>query len=422
MQDDILVYVEQFISPYLFGYRKGHSSEQCLAIMLERWKEALDTKLVAGGILTDLSKAFDCLNHELLIAKLNAYGFGIDSCKFILDYLRNRKQQTKVGNTFSKWKCTKWGVPQGSILGPLLFNLFINDIFFFLDETFIANYADDNTFFATGKSVNELLNRIEYETSIVLDCFKINEMKSNENKCHLIIPNETNVSVNIGQECLKAEDSVTLLGIIIDSKLNFTRHIEKMLKKGNQKLHALARISKYVNRKQMKLIMETFIKSQFNYCPLLWMFHSRYLNNRINKLHERALRLVYKDDTLDFQELLDLHNDVTLHQKNLQRLAIEMYKVKHKIAPVLFQKLFKKKEISHHLSHQATWLLPRVNTVNFGTETIRYRGPVIWESLPDEVKQLPTLQSFKRQIKKLKKIDCTCRLCKTFIVNLGFEH
>ena len=422
MYDDILTYVESFLSPYIFGYRKNHSTEQCLTIMLERWKEALDSKFVAGGILTDLSKAFDCLNHELLIAKLEAYGFGIKACKFILDYLSNRRQRTKVGNTLSEWKITQWGVPQGSILGPLLFNLFINDIFFFLDKTFIANYADDNTQYATEKNVHELLNRMEHETSIVLNWFKINEMKSNDNKCHLIVPNETDVSVNIGQECLKGEDSVTLLGILIDSKLNFTLHIRSMLKKGNQKLHALARISKYVSRKKMKLIVETFIKSQFNYCPLLWMFHSRHLNKRINKLHKRALRLLYKNDTLEFQELLDLHGDVTIHQKNLQHLAIEMYKVKNGIAPVPFQNLFKKKEITHHLRHQATWLLPKVNTVNFGTETIRYRGPLIWESLPYEVQKSPSLQSFKTSIKKLGKIDCACRLCKTFIVNLGFQY
>ena len=195
-----------------------------------------------------------------------------------------------------------------------------------------------------------------------------------------------------------------------------------MLKKSNQKLHALARISKYVSRDKMKLIMETFIKSQFNYCPLLWMFHSRHLNKRINKLHERALRLVYKDDTLDFQQLLDLHDDITIHQRNLKRLAIEMYKVKIKIAPVPFQKLFTEKEISHNLRHQASWLLPKVNTVNFGTETIRYRGPIIWESLPDELKQSSTLQTFKTNIKKLNKIDCTCRLCKTYIADIGFQN
>ena len=420
MHDEIIAHVEKFLSPYIFGYRKNHSTEQCLTIMLEKWKKALDSKFYAGGILTDLSKAFDCLNHELLIAKLDAYGFGAEACKFILNYLRNRKQRTKVGEAFSKWLETKWGVPQGSILGPLLFNIFINDIFFFIEESSIANYADDNTPYATGKNLDELLKNLEKETYVVLKWFKLNEMKSNDDKCHLIVPNELNVSVKLGQEVIPAEDSVTLLGVIIDNKLDFSSHVELLLKKGNQKLHALARISKYVSKDKLKLIMNTFIKSQLNYCPLLWMFHSRTLNNRINRLHERALRIVYQNEELSFQELLELSGDVTIHQKNLQRLATEMYKVKNDIAPVSFQKLFDEGSNAYNLRNQNTWALPKMRTVIYGTETIRYRGPLIWDSLSNDLKEAETLQIFKSKIKNAGKINCTCRLCKIFVPNLGF--
>ena len=420
MHDDIITYVDKFLSPYLFGYRKNHSTKQCLTIMLEKWKKALDSKFTAGAILTDLSKAFDCLNHELLIAKLDGYGFGTESCKFILNYLRNRKQRTKIGEAFSKWLETKWGVPQGSILGPLLFNLFINDIFFFIDKSYIANYADDNTQYATGKNLDELLRLLEKETNVVLNWFKLNEMKSNDDKCHLIIPNESNACVKLGQEIILAEDSVTLLGVTIDNKLDFSSHIELLLKKGNQKLHALARISKYVSRDKLKLIMNTFVKSQFNYCPLLWMFHSRTLNNRINRLHERALRIVYQNEELSFQELLELAQDETVHQKNLKRLAIEMFKVKNNIAPISFQNLFEEINISHNLRNQSTWVLPKMRTVIYGTETIRYRGPLIWASLSSDLKEASTLQIFKSKIKNIRNIDYTCRLCKTFVLNLGF--
>ena len=268
MSDDILSYVDKFLSPYLFGYRKNHSTEQCLTVMLEKWKKALDSKFAAGAILTDLSKAFDCLNHELLIAKLDAYGFGKESCKFILSYLKGRKQRTKIGEAYSKWLETKWGVPQGSILGPLLFNLFINDIFLFIDVSYIANYADDNTQYATEKNLDDLLKLFERETNVVLNWFKVNEMKSNDGKCHLIVPNNTSASVKLGKEIIKAEDSVTLLGVVIDNKLDFSNHVKLLLKRGNQKLHGLARISKYVSTDKLKLIMNTFIKSQFNYCPL----------------------------------------------------------------------------------------------------------------------------------------------------------
>ena len=151
--------------------------------MLETWRKALDEKKVAGAILTDLSKAFDCLSHELLVAKLDAYGFDKSAIAFILDYLRNRKQRTKVCGKYSTWRNLKFGVPQGSILGPLLFNIFINDIFYFLDDVKLANYADDSTTYTSGESIFDLLHALKAETSVVLDWFKINEMKSNSDKC-----------------------------------------------------------------------------------------------------------------------------------------------------------------------------------------------------------------------------------------------
>ena len=166
--------------------------------------------------------------------------------------------------------------------------------------------------------------------------------------------------------------------------------------------------------------MRAFIQSQFNYCPLVWMFHNRTLNNKINKLHERALRLVYKNDDLGFDELLKLDNSVTVHQRNLQRLAIEMYKVKHNIAPLPFQEIFESQNYSREIRNERSWEVPKVRTVAYGTESIRYRGPATWELIPDNIRKSETLMLFKEKIKSWKATNCACRLCKTFVPNLGF--
>ena len=121
MYNPILIYIENHLSPYLFGFRKGHSTEQCLNIMLENWKKALDSKKCVGAVLTDLSKAFDCLNHKLIIAKLEAYDFSNEALTFIYDYLSNRKQRSKVKSSYSNYRNNKFGVPQGSFLGPHIF-------------------------------------------------------------------------------------------------------------------------------------------------------------------------------------------------------------------------------------------------------------------------------------------------------------
>ena len=421
MYEQIYNYINNFLSAYLFGYRTKHNSEQCILVMTEMWKIALDEHKIAGAILTDLSKAFDCISHELLLAKLHAYGFSKSALKFIQDYLTERTQRVKVNGIYSTKKKLKYGVPQGSILGPLLFNIFMNDIFYFLNESKLANYADDISTYLSKKGIFPFLQALKSETSTVLKWFKINEMKSNSEKCHLIVAENKNklytssshIYLEEEKELLSNEKSVKLLGITIDDKLTFEEHLNNILKKGNQKLHALMRVSKYMTKDKLKILMNTFIETQFNYCPLVWMFHSREINNKINKLQERALRVVHKDETISYEELLRKNNSYTIHERNLQKLALLMFKVKHKLCPSPVQELFTE-------NIKGNWQLPKIRTVNFGLETLRYRGPLTWDLVPKDLQSITSLETFKKKIKNWKPEGCNCRLCKVYVQGVGF--
>ena len=136
-------FFEGIISKYQCSFRKGHSAQHALISLLEKWRYNVDQGRMFGALLTDLSK--DCLPHDIIIAKLNAYGFNMKALNFICDYLRNRQQRTKIDNAYSSWQNILYGVSQGSILGPSLFNIDLCDLFFIMNHEDIANYADDNT-------------------------------------------------------------------------------------------------------------------------------------------------------------------------------------------------------------------------------------------------------------------------------------
>ena len=154
-------FFDDIFSKYQYGFRKGFSTQECFLALLEKWKRSIDRGKVSGALLTDPSKAFDCLNHDLLIAKLNEYDFSLLTVRLIHEYLSNRKQRTRISNSYST--CTKivFAVPQGSILGPLFFNIFLADLFFIVNSTGIANYADDNTPYATANDIDSLIASLE---------------------------------------------------------------------------------------------------------------------------------------------------------------------------------------------------------------------------------------------------------------------
>ena len=149
--------MDPLLSKYQCGFRRGFSAQNCLLAMLEKWKSSVDKGKAFGVLLTDLSKAFDCLSHELIIAKLNAYGFSLSALKLMQSYLSERKQRTKINQAYSSWEEILLGVPQGSVLGPILFIIFLSDLFLVVQNVDFTSYADDKTVYDAGDDIDEVI-------------------------------------------------------------------------------------------------------------------------------------------------------------------------------------------------------------------------------------------------------------------------
>ena len=183
-------------------------------------------------------------------------------------------------------------------------------MFYFLEDFDIANYADDSTPYNADKNVESVVNNLEHSSSILFKWLNNNYMKVNTGKSHLLVSGNVRSKAKIGNNYIESEKEQVLLGITIDSNLTFENHINNICKKASQKLNALARVAPYMNMQKRRIIMKSFVTSQFGYCPLIWMFHSRRLNNKINSIHERALKITYQGHISTFQELLNKNNSV----------------------------------------------------------------------------------------------------------------
>ena len=422
MQKQLNLYCEKYLSPFLCGFRKGYNAQYALISMIEKWKLYLDKNGHAGAVLMDLSKAFDTINHELLIAKLGAYGFSISALKIICNYLSDRWQRTKINTSFSTWSELFMGVPQGSVLGPFLFNIYINDLFCKLINTHPCNFADDTSLNAFDMSLENLIFNLENDTLSAIIWFENNFMKLNEDKCHFIIRANTNehLWVKVGNEIIWESSEEKLLGVTIDKNLNFNTHLSILCNKVSQKVSALARVIKFISFNKKIILLKTFIESQFSYCPIIWMFCSRKMNRKINHIHERALRLVYNDYTTTFGDLLKRDKSVSIHHRNIQYVAIEMYKVMNDLSPQFIKYIFEK-TVQHPTRLGSTFVRPKVNTVYKGENSIRNFGPIVWNNmLPLKFKSCSTLLDFKKSIKSWIPNNCPCRLCKNYIKGLCF--
>ena len=285
----------------------------------------------------------------------------------------------------------------------------------------MTNYADDCSPYEFSYTTEEVIIKLENDANLLIEWHKNNYLKPNPKKWHLLLSERGNeLSVKIGQQLILNSEDEKVLGVFFDNSFNFNCHINKLCKKASQKLHALGRVSNFMSCNQRKIIMNAFISSQFNYCPLLWMCHSRSLNTQINKIHHRALSIIYRDNTSSFETLLEKSGSVGIHHRNIQSLAIEIFKSLNNLSPSIMPEVFKLKGTKYELRTGINLQYNNHCTTSYRIDSVSYLAPKIWSQIPTEIKNCKTLNKFKNLIKTWMPRSCPCRLCKVYVSNEGF--
>ena len=403
LKDQISPYFHEILSNILCGFRAGHSTQHALIRLLEKWR-CLDRSGLVGTILMDFSKAYDCLPHDLLITKLAAYGLDISSLRLLYSYLSNRYQRVKIGSHRSAARKIKIGVPQESVLGPLLFKIFITDVCLINLDSEICNFADGKILYSCGHDLQEIVTNLENDLCKLLRWFKDNGMVANPKKFQLLfLGMKTNrrLRLHIEGKKLDATDHVKLLGIKIDSKLMFSKHVELLCYKVNKKITAFSRLNNFITTQQAQSIYNAIILSNFNYCPLIWMFCNKGANKQIDRTHKRALQILYKDYESSFEALLTRSGNNSIHVNNLQKLMIEIFKTMNGLNPPLVWEFHERKSVTYNLRIQNLCKLPPIKTMSFGLDSISIRGSFLWNTLDNDIKREETLACFPEEDRQM---------------------
>ena len=201
-------------------------------------------------------------------------------------------------------------------------------------------------------------------------------MKVNPGKCHILLSTKNAIDVHLDGACITSSSCEKLLRITIDFDLKFDKHISDLCDKVSKKINALCRVTGDMSLEKRRIVMKKFVESQFNYCPLIWMLHARTLNNKINRLHERALRIVYSDYKSSFNTLLEKDGSFSIHHRNIQSLAIEIYKFLHGLSPAIMGDIIKlNRPPTYNLRTRQELYSRNPKTVRYGTETISFLAP-----------------------------------------------
>lgn len=393
------------LSPFQYGFRPGYSTEHALVHLIDKLSSNINDKKFTGSIFLDLSKAFDTVDHSILLRKLNHYGIRGIALKWFSNYLADRMQFCHYLDNSSSLNHISCGVPQGSILGPILFLIYIND----LPNSSLLNFilfADDTTAFFSDTDPNRIVNVINQELTKLSLWFSCNKLSLNESKTHYMIfcpkrtkfsPDSSIISIN-GKEITKVS-STKFLGIHIEDDLKWNIQIHQVAYKLSKTTAILHKLKHFLNCDQLKHIYNSLFLPYLNYCSVVWGNTSFENLNRLILLQKKAVRILSNSCFLAhtaplFQNLKIL----TVESLFKHRIAIFMFKHLKNVHPPYIKDMFSLVSSNHNIcTRSSTKYFCNLPRTKFFQETLRFKGPSIFNSIPPDITSAKTLYTFKRK-------------------------
>ena len=351
--------------------------------------KSIDERKLTVGIFLDLAKAFDTVNHKILLDKLQYYGIRGTPLKWFADYLTDRKQYVVINKNYSSMLTVKCGVPQGSVLGPLLFILYVNDLQSATSLKLIM-FADDTNIFATGTDLPKLTNTINDELTTINHWFSANLLSLNLQKSNYMIfgnrkKYDAGYEISINNVKLPCVHETKFLGVIINDRLKWNNHIDMIETKISKVVGILRRASYVLALDSLKLLYHTLLEPYLTYCCIVWASpHEMPGLDRKLKLQKRAVRIItgspYRAHSTPLFAQLGI---LKIHDLSYTYLMLFMFKFKHNILPPLFENYFTLVSNTHTLNTRSSHRY----AVPFARTTCRYNclriiGPRLWNSLP----------------------------------------
>ena len=389
-----------------FGFRQKYDTSLALIYLVDKIVTALNNGDIVLGVFIDLKKAFDTVNHEILMKKLQKYGVRGIAYNWISDYITNRKQYVMFANNPSKEGVINCGVPQGSVLGPLLFILYVNDLVNVSNLIFPLMFADDTNFFVSGSNAENLVTVMNGEMKKVVKWMKINKLSLNVAKTNYMIftPPRYKITssckVMINDTLISKVNNIKFLGVVIDSKLTWNDHVQHIKIKMSKAIGIICKTRKYFHLMTLRKLYFAFVNPHLQYCIEVWGNTFEYLIDSLFILQKKIIRIMKSAPYRSHCEPLFLELKI-LNLKQMYTVSMIMfyYKYRKSLLPEVFNNMFScRGDIHSYMTRNTLDIdLPSYGTVHL-QRTLRYDGAKIWNAYKNSVDTNCAIHTFRKRI------------------------